>query len=230
MVRRAQAVAALEARLGHVFADRELIDTALTHASARGPRRGDNERLEFLGDRVLGLAIAVAVLEADAKAGVGDLTKRLHGMVNGEACARVARELRLGEALRLPPGETRRGAREQDAILGDACEALIAALYLELGFEGAANFVNRLWAPLLAQPLDPAAANPKSELQEWAAAHGRPAPSYRLLAQAGPDHAPSFTMEASVAGETPETASAGSRRAAEKGAALALLRRLGSAE
>jgi ribonuclease-3 len=138
----------------------------------------------------------------------------------------VARDLGLGEALRLPPGETRRGAREQDAILGDACEALIAALYLELGLDGATSYVRRLWAPQLERPLDRAAANPKSELQEWAAARGLPVPVYRQLARAGPDHAPAFTMEACVAGKAPERAEAGSRRAAEKAAALALLRRV----
>ena len=174
MNKRAQAVIDVQSRLGHVFADQALLERALTHASAvQGSRKpADNERLEFLGDRVLGLVIAEALGERDPEAGAGDLSKRLHGLVSGEACAMVARDIGLGEALRLPPGETRRGARELTSILGDACEALIAALYLELGLTKAAEIVLDLWAPILAAPHDPAAANPKSELQEWAAARG----------------------------------------------------------
>jgi ribonuclease-3 len=223
---RTEAVARLEARLGHVFADRELLERALTHASARGPRRKDNERLEFLGDRVLGLTIAAALVGADAEAEVGDLTRRLHGLANGEACARVAQAIGLGEALRLPPGETRRGARELRSILGDACEALIAALYLELGLERAAAIVLDLWAPLMAAPHDPDEIDPKTQLQEWAAAHGRPAPAYRVLERAGPAHAPQFTLEVVVEGEPPQIAIAGQVRTAEKAAALALLKHL----
>ena len=223
---RTEAVARLEARLGHVFSDRELLERALTHASARGPRRKDNERLEFLGDRVLGLTMATALVGADAEADVGDLTRRLHGLTNGEACARVAQAIGLGEALRLPPGETRRGARELSSILGDACEALIAALYLELGLERAGEIVLDIWAPLLAAPHDPDEIDPKTQLQEWAAANGRPPPAYRVLERAGPAHAPQFTLEVVVAGESPETAMAGQVRTAEKAAALALLKRL----
>jgi len=223
---RIEAVARLEARLGHVFADRELLERALTHASARGPRRKDNERLEFLGDRVLGLVIAAALVGADAEAEVGDLTRRLHGLANGEACARVAQAIGLGEALLLPPGETRRGARELTSILGDACEALIAALYLELGLEKAAEIVLDLWTPLMAAPHDPDEIDPKTQLQEWAAAHGRPAPAYRVVERAGPAHAPQFTVEVVIEGETHEVALAGQVRTAEKAAAFALLKRL----
>jgi ribonuclease-3 len=229
MNRRLTAIADLETRLGHVFADRDLLEQALTHASVRagGGARGlsDNERLEFLGDRVLGLVIADHLVALDPAAGAGDLTKRFHGLVSGEACARVARSLGLGEALRLPGGESRRGARDHETIVADACEAIIAALYLELGLPGAAAIVLTLWGPLLAEPHDPAAANPKSELQEWAAAQGKAAPVYRVLARAGPDHAPTFTLEVSIDGADPVIAQAGSVRAAEKAAALGLLRR-----
>ena len=228
MNRRATAIDTLEARLGHVFADRELIERALTHASARGPRREDNERLEFLGDRVLGLVMASALVGGDGEASVGDLTKRLHGLTNGEACARVAQDIGLGEALRLPAGETKRGARALATVLGDACEALIAALYLEMGLDEAAKIVLRLWAPLLAEPHDADTVDPKTVLQEWAAANGRKPPVYRVLEQTGPAHAPTFTLEVSVEGDAPEVASAGAVRVAEKAAALALLRRLKS--
>jgi len=226
MNRREEAVARLETRLGHVFADRELLERALTHASARGPRREDNERLEFLGDRVLGLVVASALVGADSEASVGELTKRLHGLTNGQACARVAEQVGLGEALRLPAGETKRGARALATILGDACEALIAALYLELGLEEAAKIILRLWAPLLAEPHDAAVVDPKTVLQEWAAANGRTPPVYRVLEHTGPAHAPTFTLEVAVEGEAPEIASAGAVRIAEKAAALALLRRV----
>jgi ribonuclease-3 len=227
MNRRAQAIAALEGRLGHVFHDRDLLERALTHASvASGARKtGDNERLEFLGDRVLGLIIAEHLAAADESASAGDLTKRFHGLVSGAACATVARDLNLGDALRLPGGETRRGARDHETIIADACEAMIAALYLELGLTGTAAIVLNLWAPLISAPRDPDAANPKSELQEWAAASGKPAPRYRVVARTGPDHAPLFTLEAEVEGVEPAVAEGGSVRAAEKAAALILLRR-----
>ncbi|MGH7023533.1 MAG: ribonuclease III family protein, partial [Caulobacteraceae bacterium] len=145
---------------------------------------------------------------------------------NGAACARVARQIGLGEALRLPGGETRRGARGLATILGDACEALIAALYLELGLDDAARIVLRLWTPLLAEPHDAARDDPKTVLQEWAAAAGRSPPVYSVLQRSGPAHAPRFLVEVSVEGEPSETASAGAVRAAEKAAALALLKRV----
>lgn len=228
MNRLTQARGQLQIRLGHVFADQALLERALTHASAGfGTRkRPDNERLEFLGDRVLGLVIAEALCERAPEASSGDLSKRLHGLVSGEACASVAREIGLGEALRLPHGEAKRGARDHGAILADACEAVIAALFIELGLEGARPIVLDLWASLLEAPHDPATANPKSELQEWAAANGKSAPVYRVLSRSGPDHEPLFTLEASIEGETPEIARGGSVRAAEKIAALGLLQRV----
>ena len=126
----------------------------------------------------------------------------------------------------MPDGETRRGARALDTILGDACEALIAALYLELGLTETAAIVLRLWSPLMSEPHEAEVVDPKSILQEWAAANGRGAPVYHILERSGPDHAPLFTLEARVEGEAPEMASATAVRAAEKAAALALLRRL----
>ena len=226
MDRRTAAMDALQSRLGHVFADRSLLDLALTHASAGGgaaSRPSNNERLEFLGDRVLGLAIAHALLESEPDAPAGDLAKRFASLVSRDACARVARGLSLGDALRLAGGETRRGARDHDTILADACEAVIAALHLELGFEATAQIVCRLWAPLLAERLDPATLNPKSALQEWAAAAGRPPPAYRLVSRTGPDHNPTFVVEVSVKGEAAVEGGGGSLQAAQKAAALAML-------
>src|SRR5579864_7577626 len=227
MDKRAAAVAELEARLGHVFADRGLFEQALTHASV-GRTMPDNERLEFLGDRVLALVMAEALLAREPAAEAGPLSKRLHVLVSREACADIGRALGVGPALRLPGGETRRGAREQTRFLADACEALIGALYLDAGLEVARERVLAAWAPILEQPHAERSANPKSRLQEWSAAAGRGAPAYRLVERHGPDHAPRFTVEVSVGGAAPVGASAGSRQAAEKAAALALLEREGA--
>ena len=222
MDRRAAAIADLESRLGHVFQDRELLKRALTHASV-GRGEADNERLEFLGDRVLALVVAEALLARDPAADAGPLSKRLHVLVSREACAEVGRTLGIGPALRLPGGETRRGAREQMRFLADACEALIGALYLDAGLETARERVLAAWASLVESPHDERTANPKSRLQEWAAASGRGAPAYRLVSRAGPDHAPVFTVEVTIAGAEPVQAAGGSRQAAEKAAAMAML-------
>jgi ribonuclease-3 len=224
-------VDALQAKLGHVFRDKALLERALTHSSAGGGGSGrpaNNERLEFLGDRVLGLVIAEALVESDPKAEAGDLAKRFATLVSKAACARVGRALGIGAALRVAGGESRRGARDHDTLLGDACEALIAALRLEVGYDGAAGHVRRLWAPLLDEPIDPAAANPKSALQEWAAAHGRTPPSYRVASRSGPDHSPMFVVEVSVEGEAAAQGEGPSLQAAQKAAALALLQQRGA--
>jgi len=225
--RRQAAILALEGRLKHSFADRELLERALTHASAGNGtgKFADNDRLEFLGDRVLGLVMAEHLVRADHGADSGDLSKRFHVLVSRDACARVARSVGLGEALRLQGGESRRGGRDHDTILADGCEALIAALYLEKGLPAAADLILALWEPLLDEPQDQAAANPKSELQEWAAALGRTPPAYRIVSRVGPDHQPAFTVEVSLDGASPAIATAGSVRAAEKAAALTLLKR-----
>ena len=224
MDRRAAAIAELEIRLDYRFNDRALLERALTHASVGGGA-ADNERLEFLGDRVLALVIAETLLTRDPDAEAGPLSKRLHVLVNRDSCADVGRALGVGPALRLPGGETRRGARDQARFLADACEALIGAIYLDAGMEVARERVLALWSGLLESPHDERIANPKSRLQEWAVAAGRGAPAYRLVSRDGPDHAPVFTVEAAVAGAAPARASAGSRQAAEKAAALALLER-----
>jgi ribonuclease-3 len=224
MDKRAAAVTELEGRLGHVFADRALLERALTHASV-GRGADDNERLEFLGDRVLALVIAEALLTRDASAEAGPLSKRLHVLVSREACAEIGRALGIGPALRLPGGETRRGAREQGRFLADACEALIGALYLDAGMDVARERVLAAWAELIESPHDERSANPKSRLQEWAAAAGRGAPAYRLVSRQGPDHAPQFTVEVEIGGAAPAQAAGASRQAAEKAAALALLAR-----
>jgi ribonuclease-3 len=224
MDRRAAAIADLEGRLGYCFADRALLERALTHASV-GKGAADNERLEFLGDRVLALIIAGELMARDEAAKAGVLSKKLHVLVSRDACAAAARGVDLGAALRLPGGETRRGARDHSTILADACEALIAALYIELGLDGCREVVLRLWAPVLAEPLDTDTANPKSALQEWAAARGLSAPAYRLVSRTGPDHEPRFVVAVDVEGLGTVEGAGGSRQLAEKAAAGAMMQR-----
>lgn len=225
MNKRLAAIKQLERRLGHVFGDRELLERALTHASAGGGavKAANNERLEFLGDRILGLIIAEALLRRDIAANVGDLSKRLHVLVSGETCAQVARSIGLGDALRLQGAPPMAGVRDNTTILADACEALIAALYLELGFTDTMAIVLAIWEKFLEEPLDLGLVNPKSELQEWAAAHGLTQPAYRVVARTGPDHQPVFTVEVSIENKSPVSAEGGSVRGAEKAAALAML-------
>jgi ribonuclease-3 len=226
---RLSAVEGVERRLDYRFTDRELFERALTHASAgEGLKRlEDNERLEFLGDRVLGLIVADLLMRAHPDAKEGVLSERLHAAVNRDACARVAEALELGPALRMAAGETKRGARASATILGDACEALIGAVFLDGGFEAA----RRVFAPLFEnelRTLGPAASlNPKSRLQEWSAQKGGPAPVYRVVGREGPDHAPVFTVEVRLGSAPPIAASGRSRQEAEKAAAAALLEREG---
>jgi ribonuclease-3 len=224
---RAAAIAALEDRIGHAFEDRDLLERALTHASVGqgGLKVADNERLEFLGDRVLGLIIAKELMARDQAATAGALSKRFHGLVDMQACARIARLCGLGAALRLPAGETRRGARDSERILGDACEALIAAVFLEAGLERTTQIVLDLWEPLLGEPFDPDRANPKSQLQEWALAMGLPLPIYAVTGRAGAAHAPTFTVEVTVAGYDPTLGAGATIRAAERAAAATLIER-----
>lgn len=226
---RAEAVTALERRLGHAFGDPALLQRALTHASVGegGKTVPDNERLEFLGDRVLGLLVAERLCADDPEAPEGVLSRRLHALVDRDSCARVARRLGVGPALRLSPGETRTGGRDKDGILADACEALMAAVYLDGGLDAARAMFERAWAEELAGEGRSPGGNPKSCLQEWAQGQGRPLPVYRVVRREGPDHAPRFVVEVSVEGLAPATAQGRSRQEAEKAAATAMLSREG---
>ena len=228
---RAEAVAALEARLGWTFRDGELLERALTHASVgEGARRvRDNERLEFLGDRVLGLHAAEWLIERYPQAKEGELSPRLQALVNRTACARVARRLELGPALRLSGGETKSGGRDKDTILGDAIEALLGAVFLDGGPEASRGVFLEHWQDEIAALDEPRIQDPKSKLQEWSLASRRTLPIYRVLERSGPDHAPSFVVEVRVDGLQAAIAEGRSRQEAEKAAALALLRREGRA-
>ncbi len=222
---RLEAVTALERRIGHVFADRELLERALTHSSVGDGARKvrHNERLEFLGDRVLNLLAAERLLALDVDAREGVLSPRLAALVNGKACARVARHIGLAPALRLSGSATKIGARESDGVLGDACEALMAALYIDGGLDAARTFFNAAWQEEFDAPSNTRGHDPKTRLQEWAQSLGLPLPGYSVIARKGPDHAPVFTVEVTVQGHDPEQGEGRSRQEAEKSAALAML-------
>jgi ribonuclease-3 len=218
-------IKAFEARLGHEFAQPALLIRALTHSSMSSPTRDDNQRLEFLGDRVLGLVMAEAVLDHDTSASEGQLAPRFNALVRKEACADVAREIDLGTVLKLGRSEMISGGRRKQALLGDAMEAVIAAVYLDAGFEAARAIILHLWAPRITTVEDDAR-DPKTSLQEWAQARGLQPPAYVETSRAGPDHAPVFTIEARLGNGETSNATAGSKRQAEQAAARALLDRL----
>ena len=212
-------------RLGHRFADRDLLTRALTHGSLASPTRGDNQRLEFLGDRVLGLVMAEAVLEADPVAREGVLAPRFNALVRKETCADVARQIDLGAAMRLGKSEMSAGGRRRDALLGDAMEAVIAAVYLDAGFGAARDLVLRLWGERIAR-VEQDARDAKTALQEWAQARGLEPPRYEEVGRSGPDHAPVFRIRVSLADGAGAEAEARAKRHAEQAAAQALLDRV----
>lgn len=216
---------AFEERLGHRFAQPALLVRAVTHSSMASATRDDNQRLEFLGDRVLGLVMAEALLERDPAAEEGLLAPRFNALVRKEACADVAREIDLGAVLKLGRSEMLSGGRRKLALLGDAMEAVIAAVYRDAGFEVAKAVVLRLWGSRIDKVKDDAR-DAKTALQEWAQARGLPPPAYVETARTGPDHAPHFTIEARLENGDRESAQAGSKRQAEQAAAKALLARL----
>ena len=218
-------LAAFADRLGHSFGRPDLLVQALTHPSLSAPARPDNQRLEFLGDRVLGLVMAEALLDADTAATEGQLAPRFNALVRRETCADVAREIGLGDVLRLGRSEMLSGGRRKEALLADAMEAVIAAVYLDGGFAAAEALVRRHWGDRVAS-VDADARDPKTALQEWAQARGQTPPSYLEVARSGPDHAPRFTIEARLADGSAERAEAGSKRQAEQAAAKALLARV----
>ncbi|NCO20532.1 MAG: ribonuclease III [Rhodobacterales bacterium] len=212
-------------RLGHNFATPDLLVRAVTHASISSATRPDNQRLEFLGDRVLGLVMAEALLRADTAAAEGQLAPRFNALVRKETCADVARDMDLGAVLKLGRSEMLSGGRRKEALLGDGMEAVIAAVYLDGGFSAARDVILQHWATRIAT-VESDARDPKTSLQEWAQARKLPPPAYTELGREGPDHAPVFTIEARLSSGEAETATATSKRAAEQAAASALLARM----
>ncbi|MFK7752326.1 MAG: ribonuclease III [Sedimentitalea sp.] len=213
---------AFQARLGHDFAQPDLLVRALTHGSMSSPTRGDNQRLEFLGDRVLGLVMAQALLDHDTEASEGLLAPRFNALVRKETCAEVARDVDLGAVLKLGRSEMMSGGRRKQALLGDAIEAVIAAVYLDAGFETARALILRLWSNRIGTVKDDAR-DAKTALQEWVQARGDKPPDYVEVSRSGPDHAPVFTIAVQLVSGEMAQASAGSKRLAEQAAAAALL-------
>jgi ribonuclease-3 len=217
---------ALSEKLGYRFQDEALLDRALTHAGANSAR--SNERLEFLGDRVLGLVVSETLYLRYPAEDEGALTRRVHTLVRWEACARVGEEIGLWDHLVLTRSEAA-GGRARGPIVGSACEAVIAALYLDGGMAAARSFIERWWEPMFADP-GADTRDAKTRLQEWAQGRGQgrvkgdsAAPVYSLKQQAGPDHAPRFIVQAQVPGFDPVTGEGGSKRQAEQDAAAKLL-------
>ncbi len=216
---------AFEARIGHPFRQPELLLRAVTHASLSSATRPDNQRLEFLGDRVLGLVMAEALLSADTGASEGQLAPRFNALVRKETCAEVARAVGLGDVLKLGRSEMLSGGRRKEALLGDAMEAVIAAVYHDGGFDAARALILRLWGTRIGA-VEHDARDPKTSLQEWAQARGMPPPIYTEQGREGPDHQPMFTVEVRLESGEAERARAGSKRVAEQAAARALLARM----
>lgn len=214
----------LEDRLGYRFQDRSLLERALTHPSAaRGTRAPTYQRLEFLGDRVLGLAVADALLETYPGASEGELAKRHTRMVRAEACAAVAEALEIGPHLRLSAAERRQAIRP--TILADAMEAIIGAIYRDAGFATARDRVLAFWPADMTD--DARLTDAKSMLQEWALARGLPIPRYALASRDGPDHKPLFVIRVEVEGLDPGVGEGASKREAEQAAAQTFLTREG---
>lgn len=216
----------LQTNIGHVFNDRGLLIRALTHASADTER--SNERLEFLGDRVLGLVVAErlhALYPADQE---GSLALKYNALARREACAVAAEAAGLSDHLILANAEAQSGGRRKLAIVSGACEAIIAALYLDGGMEAARQFIDRFWAEAFAA-LNTDMRDAKTVLQEWAQSRdkNRGMPVYSLVGRTGPDHAPRFTVAVTVEGVEPQNGEGGSKREAEQDAAQQLLERLG---
>ncbi|MEL7137664.1 MAG: ribonuclease III [Pseudomonadota bacterium] len=213
--------------LGHRFASPGLLAEALTHPSAAGPARPDNQRLEFLGDRVLGLLIAEALMSALPEEAEGTLAPRLNALVRRETLAEIAGEIGLGAHLVLGRSENISGGRRKKAILADAMEAVIAAIYLDGGLEPARAFVRRHWLDRLTAA-EEAPIDAKTRLQEWAQARGMTPPAYALLSRHGPDHNPEFTVSVTLQdGQTAE-GRARTKKVAEQAAAGSILDRLGA--
>jgi len=215
-------------RLRFAFKDRALVELALTHASARPSLKPneDNERLEFLGDRVLGLAIAELLTQTFPESSEGELARRYNQLVRAETCAEIAKEWELGQLILMSGGEAESGGRGKKTILANACEAVLGAIFIEGGYQAARDVVFRFWATELAS-LDLALPDAKSILQEWAQGRRLSLPRYVEIAREGPDHKPRFTSEVQIDGVAPERGHGANKRAAEQAAALTMLLREG---
>jgi len=226
--RRDTALKHLYGRLGYAFKDRSLVELALTHASARPSLKPneDNERLEFLGDRVLGLAVAELLTASFPDASEGELARRFNRLVRAERCGEIAQRWELGKLIVMSGGEAESGGRGKKTILANACEAVLGAIFLDSGYAEARDVVHRFWADELGD-LDLGVPDAKSILQEWAQGRHLPLPRYIEVSREGPDHKPRFTTEVHIDGVAPERGEGANKRAAEQAAALAMLLREG---
>ena len=214
-----------EKRLGYKFKDPKYLLEALTHPSFSSTNRADNQRLEFIGDRVLGLIVAEAIAKQDPIASEGKLAPRFNALVRKEACSGVAEEIDLGLVLKLGRSEMITGGRRKNAVLGDAMEAVLAAVYLDGGFLAAKDIILRLWAKRISSvELD--ARDSKTRLQEWAQARQLEPPVYTLLDRSGPDHSPIFNIQVKLKTGEKMCAKAGNKRDAEQAAAKMMLETL----
>lgn len=223
------AMAATEARIGHKFADPNLLETAFTHVSALKSQRNRTDsyqRLEFLGDHVLGLIVSDMLYRAFPTADEGELSKRLAELVRKESCADVARSLGLADDIKLGAVGATTSARLRKSVLGDVCEAVIGAIYLDGDYAAAAEFVTRNWTERMRKPRRPLR-DPKTVLQEWAQGKGLPTPVYREVERTGPHHDPQFRVAVDLPGLAPAEGIGGSKRAAEKVAASVMIAREG---
>jgi ribonuclease-3 len=226
--RRITDVGVLAERIGHTFNKPEMLTLALTHASARPGSKPneDNERLEFLGDRVLGLSIAQLLSERYPEASEGELARWFNHLVRTETCAEAGQSWHLGDFILMSGGEAGSGGRRKRTILANACEAVLGAVFSDAGYDVAREIIWRTWQPYLAE-LKEAAPDAKSVLQEWAQGRQLPLPNYIEVSREGPDHAPRFTAEVHVEGVAPERGEGSNKRSAEQAAALAMLLREG---
>lgn len=228
MTRKKPDLGALEERLGYRFKDRALLETALTHKSALSgrARQQSYQRLEFLGDRVLGLAIAEMLYEAFPNNLEGDLSQRHTALVRNETCVEVALLLDLGAHLTLGAGERNAGGARNHSILGDACESVMGSIFLDGGYEAAFAMIERYWRPLMTASAQ-APRDAKALLQEWALGRGLPVPNYREVERTGPDHRPVFRVSIELPGILPVEGVGPSKRDAERAAASVMLAREG---
>ena len=226
MSERAQRKRDLEARIGYSFSEPALLESALTHISALSgkTRSASYQRLEFLGDHVLGLVVSDMLYRAFPKAAEGELSRRLADLVRKETCADIARAIDLGSAIKLGVSEANAGGQRRVAILADVCEALIGAVFVDGGYPAAAAMVERLWGERMLKPVRPLR-DPKTVLQEWAQGRGLPTPSYREIERSGPHHDPVFRVVVELPDMAPAEGQGRSKRAAEQAAAAALLAR-----
>jgi len=225
------ATSAIEERIGHKFVDANLLVTAMTHVSALKPsrKRGESyQRLEFLGDHVLGLIVSDMLYRSFPNADEGEMSKRLADLVRKESCADVAKSLGLADDIKLGAVGAGAGVRLRKSVLGDICEAVIGAVYLDGGFQAASEFVERNWTERMKKPRQPLR-DPKTVLQEWAQGKGLPTPVYREVERTGPHHDPQFRVAVDLPGLAPAEGVGGSKRAAEKVAASVMIAREGVA-